>query len=637
MIAVDSSGAPISQAFIESVSKPFVSFDCVLLDSGAPLVCDILSLSLSLGSEADSSDTSAGLPLGGVWSSTMSASLANCAVSPLGRELEVRVGVECDGGYYEYVTVAWMTVTGAWTAAGVTTIEAVGRIAAKLSGQPIELTDGDYSPDAVAAAIAEASGVPVSIGSFQSSADVPVHVDQGATCRSVLGTLAGALGGYASEKHDGSILVAPFPRSSTFMVNPDIMPALPEVSDAAYTVDGLTVVVPAPDDGEDGESGQETEYRFGTGRIVVRDEHATAASAAALWSNIQGVSYRPGRVTVSVLDPRITPFDMGSVPLDGVSYGIPPFNLLATYDGGWFGSFSASGATDPGADASQAGPMELGVAEAREASRAAVASASRAWQAAEDATASAESAGEAAEQAARGAAGASAAAARAQSDAKTAKDAAQLATYSLSDVEKVVGTLNWIAEHGTYTLTQDTAIVAGKVYYTRSGTEPDYTYTIVAEPVAEQLHAYYELSLDESVQQYLAAHLWLDDYGLNLSVDSANGYRIHQGTVDGTKAVGTYILDPNGVPVASFGTDGARVGQDGGSHISLDEHGLRFWGESGEKRLEVGDIQLTNKRVNDKTELVPTVGSDGSKTFTLSLPQIRDDGRIAVKFTLARG
>lgn len=44
----------------------------------------------------------------------------------------------------------------------------------------------------------------------------------------------------------------------------------------------------------------------------------------------------------------------------------------------------------------------------------------------------------------------------------------------------------------TYSLTQDTSIVAGKTYYTRSGTSPNYTYTRVTNPSASSLSSYYE-------------------------------------------------------------------------------------------------------------------------------------------------
>ena len=46
----------------------------------------------------------------------------------------------------------------------------------------------------------------------------------------------------------------------------------------------------------------------------------------------------------------------------------------------------------------------------------------------------------------------------------------------------------------TYALTSDTDIVAGKTYYTRSGTSPDYVYTAVVSPVKSSLSSYYEVT-----------------------------------------------------------------------------------------------------------------------------------------------
>lgn len=175
-----------------------------------------------------------------------------------------------------------------------------------------------------------------------------------------------------------------------------------------------------------------------------------------------------------------------------------------------------------------------------------------------------------------------------------AQQAAHAAQNKLSDVENVVGTLNWIAEHGTWTAATETAPVADRIYYTRtgSGTSQDpYQYTVV--PEVEQTDnpaskGWYYLVVDESVQAYIASHLWLDNYGLNLSVDSANGYRIHQGTVDGTKTVGTYIIDPDGNDIAKFGADGAQIGRSSAAHSVIDANGQRFYGGSN------GTTQLAN-------------------------------------------
>lgn len=206
-------------------------------------------------------------------------------------------------------------------------------------------------------------------------------------------------------------------------------------------------------------------------------------------------------------------------------------------------------------------------ATAAQAAIEAVADAATARQAATEAVESAETAQDAAE--------------AAQGSADDAREAADKAIFSLTDLENVVGTVNWIAEHGEYVLTEDTAIVDGKPYYTRSGTSPDYIYTVVAEPVASELSTYYELHLDESVQNFLASHIWLDQYGLNIAVSNTNAYRIHQGTVDGTKTVGMYVLDASGNIVADFTASGAQIGKTNSTHVNIDSDSFDVVGSNG--------------------------------------------------------
>lgn len=54
---------------------------------------------------------------------------------------------------------------------------------------------------------------------------------------------------------------------------------------------------------------------------------------------------------------------------------------------------------------------------------------------------------------------------------------------------KVTGSLN----EGDYEPTEDEAVVAGKTYYTRTGTEGAYVYTAVADPQTADIASYYEL------------------------------------------------------------------------------------------------------------------------------------------------
>lgn len=227
--------------------------------------------------------------------------------------------------------------------------------------------------------------------------------------------------------------------------------------------------------------------------------------------------------------------------------------------------------------------------QASAAAGAAQSSASTAYAAAQTAQASADSAVADAARANEAATQAISDAATAHDAADSAQDSADKAIYALSDVEKVVGTVNWIAEHSK--ATSDTTVVEGKAYYERDATTGKLTYI---EPESGSNPAQMGLwELDESVRNFLASHLWLDLYGLNLSVDSANGYRIHQGTVDGTKAVGTYIIDPSGNIVQTLNASGVVIGMDSGSHVSVGANSLTM-ADAARKLLTISFDGLVN-------------------------------------------
>ena len=296
-------------------------------------------------------------------------------------------------------------------------------------------------------------------------------------------------------------------------------------------------------------------------------------------------------------------------------------------------------------------------------------SADIAQEAAEQAVEDAQTATQAAATASQKADAASASAANALNQAVAAQTSATQANayaiaglHGLSEVESVLGTLDWIAEHGRYILTADEAVVPNKVYYTLTGgvfspttdtaivtgkqyytqsvdyvpstdsvvdsgktyyeyddvqdlyvavtptgeenpseegwfeqsvsyhpvASPDVSeissyyevsgasYSAVENPVESGLAEYYELVVDESVQNYIASHLAQTDNGLDLMVDGT-AFRMHIGTVDGTMPLGTYIIGADGVPAAQFTATSTVIGKPTGAmHVELTPNKLSF-------------------------------------------------------------
>ena len=183
-----------------------------------------------------------------------------------------------------------------------------------------------------------------------------------------------------------------------------------------------------------------------------------------------------------------------------------------------------------------------------------------AGQAAQDAIDKAVIAGEAAADAQASATAAGQAASAAQASADNASEYASRALGNLTTVQSVAETLTWITQHGAMTLTTDTTLDPTHVYFVVDA-NGDYVvgsthYSIVTEPDVDDIGTYYELSIDESLNNYVATHLALTNDGLWIIPDN-NGYKIliATGAQGSSYAAGTHIVASNGNIVATFGTE----------------------------------------------------------------------------------
>lgn len=202
---------------------------------------------------------------------------------------------------------------------------------------------------------------------------------------------------------------------------------------------------------------------------------------------------------------------------------------------------------------------------------------------------------------------------------------ANSALTQLSIVEDVVGTLNWISEHGTYMLTRDSQIVPEKVYFTRtgSGTSQDpYIYTPVIEPKEEELGMYYELVIDDAVSTYIAMHLALTEEGLYV-MNQKNKWKVLIAND------GVYIIDDRNKKVAKY-QDVITLGVDDGSQSILveDYHSIRMFDKENAALLAspdtasqavpyfwISDLREASGRV-EKEDVFKGDGSN--RTFVLS-------------------
>lgn len=222
---------------------------------------------------------------------------------------------------------------------------------------------------------------------------------------------------------------------------------------------------------------------------------------------------------------------------------------------------------------------------ANRAATAAQADAGDALIAAQTAATQASNASTAAQNAQRSADAAQALADEASLQSSTANAYANAALDQLNIVQDVVGVLDLLSTNATYDLTTDTEVVPGKWYFTRSGTSPDYVYTVVTNPVDADIATYYELTdIDAAVQSYVTSRLTVTADGLWIQ-DPSMQSKILLSSTDGVVLYG-----PSGTIIGKYGST-AQIGDAASFHIEMDGTELGFY-QADRKVAYVSNQQL---------------------------------------------
>lgn len=188
----------------------------------------------------------------------------------------------------------------------------------------------------------------------------------------------------------------------------------------------------------------------------------------------------------------------------------------------------------------------------------------------------------------------------------TANAYANSALDQLGIVQSVVGVLDLLSTNATYQLTADTEIVPGKWYFTRSGTSPDYVYTVVTNPDVADIGTYYELvDIDAAVKDYVTSRLSVTSDGLWIQ-DPSMATKILLSAADGVVLYG-----PNGSIIGKYGAT-AQIGDAAGFHIEMDGTELGFY-QATRKVAYISNNQLyiTQSVVLQQMDLGITVNDGG--------------------------
>lgn len=586
MITKDSNGATLTTDYIAALTEDNRQYEAVLLDNGVALDCAITRMIVTKGS-CGSED---GFTVGSVVGSTLTAEVKGLTTAVKGKELEARIGVEV-GGAYTYVTLGYFTITEAPQTAYATTLTGYGKIITKTGDAfnvPATPTLANIAAS-VASSMTALAGSTVTV-SFASGIDTSKAITASLaniTVYNALEVLASVCGGFATDTYDGNVKIYRFDDTPTLARDTATMRALPVVEEDDFSVAGVLCIV--SEDSEDDEGAVVPGVHYpttptGNENLILQNPYATQALYTANLATLTGYTYRPATIGLTYGDPRLEGVDVvQTTDVNGNVYVVPCHILTHTFDGGFTTQISAANATPQENETSSAGgslteqlsSISANVISARASAESAKASAAAASQILSEMNDAAEAAGTTltriyadAEEAKASADAAASQVVNATNAAQTAASAANGAVTQLGTIEEVLGTLNWIAEHGTYELTTDTQTVNGKLYFAKVGDE--YVAQTLAGDADPQALGLYELAaIDEAVTNYISSHLALTSEGLSIVNDDQSGRALFS-------PAGVTIYNATGEPVAQYG-ENTVLGDPDGIHIEMTGTQLGFY------------------------------------------------------------
>lgn len=217
---------------------------------------------------------------------------------------------------------------------------------------------------------------------------------------------------------------------------------------------------------------------------------------------------------------------------------------------------------------------------AQQSANAAQQSANSASQAAQNAWNHADDAATAAQNAWNRAGDAATAASNAQQSADRANVYSNAALDQLGVVQDVAGILSWASEHGSFAKTSDTVIQDGKVYFVKDGND----YSPVVDPQVADLASYYELTVNEPMNDFIMAHLAVTNRGLWV-LPAGKGSASDEQHAAGYKMLlasdGCYIYDGSGVLVRSDTASGTDFAEGRSFHFGSDDAYILYTPASG--------------------------------------------------------
>ena len=607
MITKNTNGQNLSAGFIAALTAENRVYDAKILLNGTALDCSVNSITITKGSCG--SDTA--FTVGNVVGSALTASVTGLATAIKGKEIEVHIGLEVSGAF-EYISLGKFVVSEAPQNVYATNITAYSTVITRTGAAftPPQTKTLANIAASIASTVSALAGrtVTVTFGSGITTSKTITADLSNLTVYQALQILAGAVGGYAVDTYDGNIKICRFDDTPTLVRTTDTMVNLPVVEETDFEISGVVCIVTQATD--TAPAVQYPANPTGLENLIVENQYMTEDLYTSYLSTLTGYTYRPADIGLTYGDPRLEGDDVVQVTdINEDIYIIPCHMLTHTYAGGFSTRVVSVTATEQENDvASSAGSLTQQVSQIGANAISAKASAAAAKEAAdeaqrivgdlEDQVDDLEDRVEAAEgditTIEGNITGLQTRVGTAEGNITTIEGNITTLQGRVADAEEdvddtlkrlavaqdIAGTLEWLTQHGTMALTQDASVDPTHIYFVvdQSG---DYLvgstrYSLVKDPKTAELSTYYELTITNSIENYVATHLSVTSEGLWLIPDSGgNKVLIAVGGSGHTyEDAGTYILDGSNNVLAQFLASGAQIGQTTGGRVLIDNDSI---------------------------------------------------------------
>ena len=353
-----------SAQFATTIENASRQFRARLLYNSVAIDCDISKIVCTKGSCADKIST------GCVFVPYLTATLKRCAQDLDGKELVYQIGLNISGSY-EYIDIGYFTVTESTASHGAVDFTAIGRLGIVGNTEFTSLLSYPASISDLIDEIETATGL--TIGLKDLTATGTIETAPYGTVLDVLGIIGGLLGGFVTEDNAGGVVISAYGSGDTVPILPYRSLKTPTFAEDDYEVTGIKVIKTEEHEeiqtvtvgGEDVEeyvTVPEVAFTNGTAAIVQKNEFMTQTLFDAMVLNFVGYTFRPGRVGVSLGDPRLEPWDTIEVEdLDGDTYEVPCFEVIHTFDGGLMTDVIADIETDDASATQIKGRLERAI------------------------------------------------------------------------------------------------------------------------------------------------------------------------------------------------------------------------------------------------------------------------------------